>query len=312
MADRVQHLLRGACGVVVGDAEIRGPGRAGARCSGSVAGARSAAGSAVERQPERPPGGGADSVGLGAHQHRLFHLPVVAAGVVCAGDVTVAGSADGEYIYGRYPPLFYVAAGVPSLWASGGRVLWWMRLGGDVVNAVLLTATFLIVGRSANSVWALVGVAAAATPMVLFLGSVVNPSGLEICSAVTLWSALLALTRSPGGQRSPAVAVWAAASAVVSEMTRGLSPVLMVLTVAAACVAAPPGRVRQLFGRRQVRIGAAVVVAFGALAAAWIVGAGTLRLMRVSTVPASVTTAHLVRLVLGDNTQFDEFVGRFG
>ncbi len=213
---------------------------------------------------------------------------------------------------GRYPPLYYLAVGVPSLWASGGRVLWWMRLGGDVVNAVLLTAAFLIAGRSTNSVWALVGVAAATTPMVLFLGSVVNPSGLEICSAVTLWSALLALTRSPGGQRSPAVAIWAAASAVVFESTRGLSPVLMVLTVAAACAAAPPGWVRRLLRRRQVRIGGAVVAAFGVLAVAWIVGAGTLRLMRVSTVPASVTTPDLVRLVLGDNTQFDQFVGRFG
>lgn len=213
---------------------------------------------------------------------------------------------------GRYPPLYYLAVGLPSLWASSGRVLWWMRLGGDAVNAVLLTAAFIIAGRSMRSVWSLVGVAAATTPMVLFLGSVVNPSGLEICSAITLWSALLALTRSPGGDRSRTVVMWATVSAVVLDSTRGLSPVLMALSVLAAFAAASPARLRRLLGRRQVRVGGVVVAGLGAVAVGWVLWAGTLRLMQVSIVPASMSTAHLVRVVLGQNIQFDEFVGRFG
>jgi hypothetical protein len=42
-----------------------------------------------------------------------------------------------------------------------------------------------------------VGVVLAATPQVICLGGVVNPSGLELSVAICLWSTLLALIRTP-------------------------------------------------------------------------------------------------------------------
>ena len=213
---------------------------------------------------------------------------------------------------GRYPPLYYVAVGLPSLLTTGGDMLLWMRLAGDLVNALFLTAGFLMLARTTRPWWALLGGAAAMTPMVLFIGSVVNPSGLEICAAFALWSALLAWVRAPAGWPVRTAVIWATVSAVVFESTRGLSPVFLVATVAAIAVLAGWPTVRRLAARRETRLAGAVVVGFGVLALAWVLIAGALRLSKTTVVPADMTTEAMIRAAFFKDRQFAPFVGNFG
>lgn len=212
---------------------------------------------------------------------------------------------------GRYPPLYYFVVGLPSLITTGGAMLLWMRVAGDLLNAMFLTVGFVMLVRSSRSSWALVGGVVAVTPMVLFIGSVLNPNGLEICSAVALWSALLALIRAPGGRPTRSTVVWGTTSAVVFESTRGLSPVFMGITVLAVLALAGLARVRLLVGRRDVRVATGVTAAFGVLAAWWVLGAGALRLTG-SPVPTTFTLRHIVKLSLQKNTDLSGLVGTFG
>ena len=211
---------------------------------------------------------------------------------------------------GRYPPLYYLVVGLPSLLTTGARMLLWMRLAGDVVNALFLTAGFAML-RRLRTPWALVGGVVAVTPMVLFIGSVINPSGLEICSAFALWCSLLAAVRAPIlGSRSSLI--WAVVSAVVMESTRGLSPVLMAGTVVAVAAVAGRDRLLALARCRLVRISGVVVLGFGMLAAAWTLINGALSLAPVSPIPASVSSGRILGLVLVKDSHVEQLVGLFG
>ena len=213
---------------------------------------------------------------------------------------------------GRYPPLYYLAVGLPSLLTTGGSVLLWMRLAGDLVNALFLTAGFRMLARTARPWWAIFGGAVAVTPMVLFIASVVNPSGLELCSAFALWGSMLMWVRAGEGAPVRAAVVWSTVSAVVFESTRGLSPVFLVATVAAIAVVAGRRRIRQLVRLRETWVAGAVAGGFGVLALAWVLLAGALRLARVGAVPADVTTSAIIHAALFKNRQFPPFVGSFG
>jgi len=211
---------------------------------------------------------------------------------------------------GRYPPLYYLVVGVPSLLTTGGSMLLWMRLAGDVVNALFLTVGFAML-RRLRSPWAMAAGAVAVTPMVLFIGAVINPSGLEICSAFTLWCSLLAVLRAPTvGIKSSLI--WVAVAAAVMESTRGLSPVLMAVTLAAVAAVASRAQLLELGRRRQVRVAGVALLAVGVLAAAWTLAAGALRLAPVSPIPATVSSSRILQAVLVKDSRVGQLVGVFG
>ena len=222
------------------------------------------------------------------------------------------GSVQTNTYTGRYPPLYYLAVGLPSLVTTGGSMLLWMRLAGDLVTALFLTIGIKMLARTVRPSWAIFGGVAAMTPMVLFIGAVINPSGLEICSAFALWCSLLAWVRPGAGVPLRPAVVWSTVSAVVFESTRGLSPAFMAATVVAVAVLAGWPAVRQLARLRETRAAGAVVVIFGVLAVAWVLLAGALRLSRTTVVPADMSTIAIVRAALSKNRQFLPFVGNFG
>ena len=213
---------------------------------------------------------------------------------------------------GRYPPLYYLAVGLPSLLPLGGSMVIWMRLAGDVVNALFLTVAFVLLTGRRRSWWAMAGGAVAMTPLALFMGSVLNPSGLEIASAMALWCALLNWATVPAGVPARSTVVWAAVSAVVFESTRGLSTAFMLFTVAACALVAGWPRIRSVAGRHDVRVAGAVVAVFGVAALSWVLVAGSLRLLRTAPVPPGRSTGSIIRLVVHRSAQFPGFVGKFG
>ena len=155
---------------------------------------------------------------------------------------------------GDYPPTLYLAPGVL------------MRVAGDAVTALLVgrlasaalvllllgTAAALLAGRSsagrvapgAERGWALAGLVLAATPMVLFLGSSLNPNGGEIAAAVCFAAACLRLSRDA----SPARWAWLAGgiSGAILATARSLGPgwVLLILLVAVSLTGVRPAASR--------------------------------------------------------------------
>jgi hypothetical protein len=130
---------------------------------------------------------------------------------------------------GTYQPLPYV---VPALFirlgwsaASADR---FARLGSMLVTLVFLAMAVVMI-RQAGGRHLVAGLIVATTPMVLFCGGSLQPSGPEIASALALVTALVALGR---GHTKPFVYAVAALSGSFMTLSRSLSPLLFLLVVA--------------------------------------------------------------------------------
>ena len=115
--------------------------------------------------------------------------------------------------FSNSPPLYYVVAGIPSLFLSGASALYAMRLLSDLLNAGLVALGIWLLIRYYPRRTPLVGVLIALSPMVLFLMAVVTSSGREIPSGFATWCGALCIVEHPRVPRT--LATWTAVAAVV-------------------------------------------------------------------------------------------------
>lgn len=102
---------------------------------------------------------------------------------------------------GHYPPLYYALVGTPSLFLSPLEAIFAMRLLSDLVSAAAVGLAFALGAKRGTPALLPAAVAVAFTPMAMFLGGVVNPSGMEISLSVLCWTA--ALLVATGSDRVP-------------------------------------------------------------------------------------------------------------
>ncbi len=136
--------------------------------------------------------------------------------------------------FSHYPPLYFLLVGIPSLLTRGANALYSMRMVGTLVNAVLFALGLFLLSRyHPRRRYMSVGVLVAFTPMVFFVSSVVNSSGMEIAAAFAAWCAGLCVIER---QRVPiALADWTSLAFVVLILTRPASPLnaaIIVITLA--------------------------------------------------------------------------------
>jgi hypothetical protein len=228
-------------------------------------------------------------------------------GVVGSGRETLATT----YV-GRYPPLYYVIVGLPSLGWHSNLAVYLMRLISGLLSALFLGLALALAARWSRSRLLLVAVAVAVTPTVIFYGSVVNPSGLEMASSVCVWTGglILVLDRA----RRPPVSLVAATgtAAAVMVLTRGLSPLWLIL-IAASIAALSPRSLVTLIQRHSVRIAVAVVMFTGVLAVGYIFWARTLSVAPIGqAVPEGTSQWGSAQLALGRTSLLvSQFVGTF-
>ena len=142
------------------------------------------------------------------------------------------GTAAVSTYVGHYPPLYYAIVGLPTLITSQPVALYLMRLVSGALSAAFLAAAFCAGLRCKRHLLAPFGVALAVTPMALSIAGVVNPSGLEVSTAICLWSTALALAGNSELRGSRFLIGWIALSAGFLLQTRGLSPVFAASAVA--------------------------------------------------------------------------------
>jgi hypothetical protein len=213
---------------------------------------------------------------------------------------------------GRYPPLYYAIVGLPSLFTASGDGLYAMRL-----MSALLSAVFLALGAFSIAAWSrsrflLVGLLVAATPMTFFLGSVVNPSGLEITSATCLWCAGLVLALEQSDRPPPGLVVVATVAAIALLLARALSPLWVVLILLLLALLAGWRGVRAMARARCVRWALAPLVPAAAFAIWWIVVAHAFDLLPVG-VKATGSGTPLAASILGNTgTWMQQMIGIFG
>ena len=166
---------------------------------------------------------------------------------------------------GGYQPFSYLLpALVARLDVKPDSIDIGMRIVKALFALALIAAAFILLWEPRERSLPALGLVVALTPMVVFLGSTMNPSGLEISSAVTFFAALLRLRRAQPARG----AVWAAlgASGVVLALARGQSPgwVFLDLAVFLALTGIRPGiAVFRRGGRYAAAALAAIAVAVG-------------------------------------------------
>jgi hypothetical protein len=151
----------------------------------------------------------------------VFH-PTVSAG--CAPSEGHSTKTVAEVTqFSHYPPIYYLIVGAPSLVFTGSRGLYAMRLAGDLLNAGLIALGLVLLGRYHPRRFPLLGALAALSPMVLFVTSVVNDSGMETAAAFAAWCAGLCLI---GRTEIPKGLTWGVAvSFVMLILSRPISPI---------------------------------------------------------------------------------------
>lgn len=133
------------------------------------------------------------------HDRRgVFVTPALSPpGELCLDDAGDTGAGCTEVSYtGDYSP---VAFGLPALAiavSDGWRTALWLARGASLLP-VLLFLTLALAYARRRARWTTLGVLAAITPEVLFIGAALNPSGLEIVAALAFLSGLLALRGRP-------------------------------------------------------------------------------------------------------------------
>lgn len=125
---------------------------------------------------------------------------------------------------GRYPPLYYAIVGLPSLVTVSPTGLYLMRMVSGLLSALFLALAVMSIVAWSKRRFLLIGLVLAVTPMVVFLGGVVNPSGLEIMTAVCLWTSGLVLVLERAKSPPAGLVAVVAGSAATLMLVRALSP----------------------------------------------------------------------------------------
>ncbi len=190
----------------------------------------------------------------------------------------IRGQIDVGTSAGRYPPAYYLYAGLPSLFATGGLGIYLMRLLTVLLCAALIASAIASARVRTRSPWPIVGLLLALTPMALYFTGGVNPQGPEIAAGIGLWSAGFALFG-----RSDAVGAGdtrmrtrlilrVIAAAAVLAIVRPISPLWLFLIAMFVLTAYGQwGVVRALAIQRMVKLGLALVVLLGAGTVSWVV-----------------------------------------
>jgi hypothetical protein len=131
---------------------------------------------------------------------------------------------------GRYPILPFLVSGVGTIFGANDVSVLVSRLTLGALSVALLGFAFSSVAHRRGSVPALL---MAITPGVIFLSAVMNPSALEIASAIALWAILPHVFESTPLTKIELVGV--AVAGVVLIGTRPLGPVLYLVALLFCC-----------------------------------------------------------------------------
>ncbi len=170
---------------------------------------------------------------------------------------------------GHYPPLYYALVGTPSLFLSPLQAIFAMRLLSDLVMAAAVGLAFALGARPGMPPLLPAATAVSFTPMAIFLGGVVNPSGMEIALSVLCWTAALVVAVGPDRFPSRGLLRILGAASCLLAVTRFASP-LWVACIGLVLLALSEGpRLRYLSSNSTAIRWVAAVVAAAAACATW-------------------------------------------
>jgi hypothetical protein len=176
---------------------------------------------------------------------------------------------------GRYPPAYYALVGLPTLGTPTLQTLYAARAVSALLCAALL-ATALTAAAVTGRRLLVVAVGVAASPMVLFLGSGVNPGSLEIAASVALWATGLAIVTTRG-RPQPTLVAAAGLSGCLLVLARPISPFWAAL-IGLVLIAVAGRRLPELLRCRSVQVWSVLLVLAALAQVGWVLQAEALDL----------------------------------
>jgi hypothetical protein len=170
------------------------------------------------------------------------------------------GSCTESTYTGTYPPLPYLVPALALKTTGNVKTASWLaRLGSAAPAAALIV--FGLVMLWDGTAWSVLGAAVALTPMVLFVSSVLNPSGLEITACFAFLACLLRLTRS----EPPSIASWIAlaVTGVVAILAWQLGPAFVLVDMLLYLTLSSPTRLRRHVRPLLITLGVLVLAGVG-------------------------------------------------
>lgn len=195
---------------------------------------------------------------------------------------------------GHYPPLYYALVGTPSLLLSPLQAIFAMRLLSDLVSAAAVGLAFALSSKRFSPPLLPAAVAVSFTPMAMFLGGVVNPSGMEISLSVLCWTAalLVATGGSETFQSRGLLRILGVASCLLA-LTRFASPLWVACIGVVLLGLAQRPSLRSLAANATAIRWAAAVIAAAAACVTWDVATSAF-LVTPAGPKANGTAAHVV------------------
>jgi hypothetical protein len=184
------------------------------------------------------------------------------------GLVVVASSAA------RYNPLFYGVVGTAARWLEGTTALYAMRLAAALICASLMAAAGRVTIRTSQSPWPATALVLATTPMMLYTTMVAAPNGVEVASAMLVWSAVLGIVRlGVDHARTSSLLVFATVGMVPLTLVRGLGPLWLFLIIVTTTALMGRATVMALARRRDAQMCASLAVLSTACGVGWTMAA---------------------------------------
>jgi len=225
--------------------------------------------------------------------------------------------ADALTSAGRHPPSYYAVVGIASwLYHPGSGSLYLMRFLSVLISAALIATTITALRRTALPRLVAVGVLVAVTPMVLFVGSSVNPNGPETAAAITLWVCGLVLvsqTRRGHEEIDGRLVTAAGIAGCVLALSRQLGPLWIVLVGITIAIFGSRESIRALARSTVVRIWVAVIAVLSTAQIGWNVIVGSLGYTRPPHAAKNVPTSDIARFTVGSLfDRYQQMIGFFG
>lgn len=172
---------------------------------------------------------------------------------------------------GTYNPMYYWLVGLPSLLFSGAPALYGMRIVSALMTAAFFAAGFTALSQLSKPRLPVIMACIGMTPMVLFLGSGINPNSLEVAATMAAFSGFIVLLDNAArpAKVRPAIVTVVVASAILAN-TRQVSLVWLLCVLVVGLFFFKRTAIATAFRSKYVLTAVAVTVPPVLLGIAWI------------------------------------------
>ena len=226
---------------------------------------------------------------------------------------TMADARINTYV-GRYPPLYYLMVGLPTLFTPSVWGFYAMRAISALITAALVGMAFAVTAAYGRSRLLVLGVAVCATPMLVFLSAIINPTSMEMAGGLLAWAGGLVLVLDHvDAPPRPVVASLLVGSALLA-LSRSISPFWVACVLAIMFLLDPRGIIGLLRRPGPARKGFIAIIGVCAAAGLYSLATKAFSVYPAGRpVPKDATTWKIVQLAWDRiPSYYRQFIGVFG